>query len=170
METTIWNASKTDSLDIDDYYNNHKSNYSYPKRADAIVASSANQKIVKKVGKLLKKNMAPEEIKKLVNNNGEVNIIFSSGIMEEGHQALPPNFQFEKGLSKIYKHNDSFVLVQTKEIFPETLKTFEEAKGSVISDYQTYKENNWLESLKNKFKVDINQDALKNVKAEIKNK
>jgi peptidyl-prolyl cis-trans isomerase SurA len=113
--------------------------------------------------------MTPEQIKKLVNNNGEVNIIFTSGIMENGHQALPSNYKFEKGLSRIYKHNDSFIVVQAKDVLPETLKTFEEAKGSVISDYQIYKENDWLETLKAKFNISVNQEALNTVKVQIKN-
>tara|TARA_R110002049_G_scaffold226185_2_gene398180 strand:- start:7743 stop:9698 length:1956 start_codon:yes stop_codon:yes gene_type:complete len=169
METTIWNAAKTDSIAIQDFYSKHKNSYVYPERVDAVVASSANQKTVKKVAKLLEKNMAPEQIKKLVNSNGEVNIIFTSGIMEKGHQALPSNYEFKKGISKIYKHNDSFIVVQTKEILPESLKTFDEAKGSIISDYQVYKEKSWLDTLKDKYKVIINHNALDTVKTQIKN-
>ena len=169
METTIWNVAKTDSVGIENFYTKNKSNYVLPERIDAVVASSANQKVVKKVSKLLDKNMTPEQIKKLVNNNGEVNIIFTSGIMENGHQALPSNYKFEKGLSRIYKHNDSFIVVQAKDVLPETLKTFEEVKGSVISDYQIYKENDWLETLKAKFNISVNQEALNTVKVQIKN-
>lgn len=169
METTIWNVAKTDSIGVQDYYNNHKSKYVSPESIDANVASSASQKVVKKVGKLLKKKMAPEQIKNLVNNNGEVNIFFTSGILEKGHQALPSSYKFEKGISRIYKHNNSFVIVEAKEIFPESLKTFDEAKGSVIGDYQAYKEKNWLESLKDKYKIIVNQEALNSVKAQIKN-
>ena len=54
------------------------------------------------------------------------------------------------------------------EVLPETQKTFEEAKGNVISDYQLYKEKNWLQELAEKYKIEINQKALKNVKSQIK--
>lgn len=169
METTIWNVAKTDSTDIQNFYENHKKDYTFPKRIEGVVASSANKKVAKKVGKLLEKKMTPEQIKKLVNNNGEVNIIFTSGIMDSKHQALPPKYKFEKGISKIYNYNNSYIVVQANDVLAETQKTFEEAKGSVSSDYQVYKENNWLATLKEKYKVTINQEALNAVRAQIKN-
>ena len=168
MEQNIWNTSKTDSLEIQNYYENNKETYNWPERADAIVASSANKKVLTKVSKLLESQMELEQIKKLVNNNGEVHVIFTVDTMDIKHQALPKNFKFEKGLSKIHKHNDTYVLVQVKDIIPKKLKTFEEAKGAVIGDYQTFKENNWIKELKAKYKVQVNQEALSEVKSQIK--
>ncbi|MFB9056444.1 peptidylprolyl isomerase [Mariniflexile ostreae] len=168
MESAIWNVYKTDSIAIKAFYESHKKNYLLPERVDAVIASSANKRVVKKIGKLLEGHMLPEQIKNLVNADDEVNVVFTSGIFEKGHQALPSRYTFEKGISKAYKHNNAFVLVQAKEVFPEGLKTFDEAKGHVISDYQTAKENDWIERLKEKYKIIINQDALKRVKAQIK--
>lgn len=169
METTIWNTAKTDSLEIQDYYNSHKNKYLTPKRVDAVVASSKDQKTLKKVGKLLKKGMALQQIKALVNSNDKIDVIFTVDTMDVNHQALPKGFEFKEGISKIYNHNNAFVLVQVKEVLPETQKTLEEAKGLVISDYQAYKEEKWLKELAEKYKIVINQEALKNVKSQIKN-
>ena len=168
METTIWNTAKTDSLEIQDYYNSHKNKYLTPKRVDAVVASSKDQKTLKKVAKLLKKGMALQQIKALVNSNDKIDVIFTVDTMGVNHQALPKGFEFNEGISKIYNHNNAFVLVQVKEVFPETQKTLEEAKGLVISDYQAYKEEKWLKELAEKYKIVINQEALKNVKSQIK--
>lgn len=169
METTIWNTAKTDSLAIQDYYNSHKNKYITPKRIDAVVASSKEQKTLKKVAKLLKEGMELKQIKALINGNDKIDVIFTVDTMETNHQALPKDFEFKKGISKIYKHNNAYVLVQVKEVLPEASKTFEESKGLVISDYQVYKEEKWLKELAEKYKVVINQEALKSVKAQIKN-
>jgi len=169
METTIWNTAKTDSIGIQEFFESHKSNYKKSKRVDAVVASSAKSKTLKKVSKLLSKNMPLEEIKSLVNSNDNVNVIFTSAIMDKMHQALPKDFNFVKGLSKIKKHNDAFVVVQVKDVLPEEQKTFEEAKGSVISDYQNNKESNWLKGLSAKYNIVINQEVLSKVKSELKN-
>lgn len=168
MENTIWNTSKTDSTAIQTYYDAHKTNYMLPKRIDAIVASSAKQKALKKVSKLLSQDMPIDRIKSLVNSNDKVDVIFTSDIMDAEHQALPENFEFKKGISKIHKHNDAFVLVKVKDVLLETQKTFEDAKGAVMSDYQNYKEENWINDLKNKYKVVLNQDVLKAVKSKLK--
>ncbi|WP_394465517.1 peptidylprolyl isomerase [Mariniflexile sp. HNIBRBA6329] len=168
METTIWNTAKTDSLEIQDYYNSHKNKYITPKRIDAVVASSKEQKTLKKVANLLKEGMELQQIKALINSNDKIDVIFTVDAMDANHQTLPKDFEFKKGISKIYKHNNAFVLVQVKEILPETLKTFEEAKGLVISDYQAYKEEKWLKELAQKYTVVVNPEALKSVKAQIK--
>ncbi|MFD1163350.1 peptidylprolyl isomerase [Hwangdonia seohaensis] len=169
MESTIWNTANSDSLETQNYYNANREKYVFPKRVDAIVASSTNQRVLKKVAKLLKRNMDLEVIKNLVNNNGEVHVVFTSGIMDANHQALPDDFEFSKGISKIYKHNQAYIVAKVNAVLPKQLKTFEEAKGLIISDYQTYKEENWVNDLKAKYKVVVNQNALDKVRNQIKN-
>ncbi|WP_242206038.1 peptidylprolyl isomerase [Aestuariivivens insulae] len=169
MESTIWNAAN-DSTEIQNFYKTHKANYSAPERIDALVASSSKQKPLKKVGKLLEQGMAVDQIKKLVNSNDNIEVIFTQGIMEASHQSLPKDYKFKKGLSKIYKHNSGYVLVQTKEVLPKTLKAFEDAKGAVISDYQEYKEMQWVKELRKKYKVIIDDKVLNEVKEKVREK
>ena len=169
MENAIWNTTKSDSLEIQKFYESHKENYFYPERIDAVVASSAKQNVIKKVSKLLNSNMDLENIKSLINTNGEVQVLFTSDVFDTNHQSLPDDFELKKDISKIYKHHDAFVVVQVKDILPKRLKTFEEARGEVISDYQVVKENKWLEQLKAKYKVEVNQESLNEVKSQIKN-
>ena len=169
MENTIWNTAKTDSLELANFYEQHKADYYFAERIDAVVASASKQSVIKEVAKLLEAHVALEEIKKTVNKNGDVEVVFATGVMDASHQALPQGLEFQKGISKIYNHNDAFVVVLVKEVFPKKAKTFEEARGQVVSDYQVYKEEKWVDGLKSKYKVDINQDALKKVKSHIKN-
>ena len=167
MESTIWNASKTDTTEIKKYYNSHKDNYRWSDRIDAIVASSANEKITKKVAKLLKKNIDLETIKQTFNTNNKVHVMFTVGVMDNQNQALPNKFPLKKGISKIYNHNNSYVAVQVKDVFPASQQSFDEAKGKIVSDYQTDKEHKWLLGLKDKYKVVINEEALNHVKLKL---
>ncbi|GGD03130.1 peptidylprolyl isomerase [Hyunsoonleella pacifica] len=167
MENTIWKSAKTDSVEVKEFYETHKEKYKWPVRVEAEVASSTNKKIIKKVAKLMGENMSAEDIKALVNTNGKVNVIFTIDTMGTEHQALPKNFDLTKGISKVCKHNNGFVVANVSNVFPEKQKPYEEVKGLVISDYQTHKENLWLEELKNKYKVVINTDVFKKVKADI---
>lgn len=168
MESTIWNTAQSDSTEIAEFYNQNKSNYKKLTRIDAVVASSGKQKTLRKVSKLLKKGMEIENIKALVNSNDNINVIFTTGVMDTSHQALPKSFKFEKGVSKIRKHNDAFVVVQVNEILPEEQKTLKEAKGNVISDYQNKKEENWISGLAKKYEIKLNQDVLQKVKKQLK--
>lgn len=169
MENVIWNTTASDSLEIQKFYESHKENYFFPERMDAVVASSAKQNIIKRVSKLLASNMGLDDIKNLVNTNGDVQVLFTSDVMDVSHQAVPNDFELKKGISKIYRHHDAFVVVQVKDVMSKKSKTFEEAKGEVISDYQVSKEHKWLGELKTKYKVEVNQESLNKVKSQIKN-
>ncbi|OIQ22673.1 peptidylprolyl isomerase [Lacinutrix sp. MedPE-SW] len=169
METQIWNAAKKDSLQIKTYYEDNKEQYYYKERVDAIVASSAKKSDIKKVAKLLNKNNSIETIKSQINTNNKINVSFTSGILAKNHQALPKGLKIKKGVSKIFTHNNSYVVALIKNILPKTLQTFDEAKGKVISDYQIKKEKDWLKTLASKYEVKINKDILNTVKNQIKN-
>ncbi|HLT52410.1 MAG TPA: peptidylprolyl isomerase, partial [Flavobacteriaceae bacterium] len=150
------------------YYNAHKDQYIWNERANAVLASSSNKNEIKEVAKMLKAGKTPEEIKTALNTESKVQVIFTSGIMEAGHQALPEDYKFKLGQSDVLKHNKSFVVVVVNEILPKSNKTLEEAKGLVVSDYQNYKEQNWLSELHNKYKVEVNETVLKQVKSLLK--
>ena len=167
METEIWNAAKKDSVGLQTYYNNHKDNYFWNQRVDAVVASSAKKTTIKKVQKLLQNNQTPEQIKAAINSESEIDVIFTSGIMDAQHQSLPADFKFKTGVSDIYKFNEGYIVANVKEVLPKETKSFEEAKGAVISDFQNHKEANWILSLEEKYQVNVNQDVLERVKKQL---
>ena len=169
MESEIWNAAKKDSMAVKDYYEKNKEDYFVNERVDALVASSPKETVIKKVSKMLSNGMTEIKIKDALNKKGKVNVIFTSGLMEKDHQALPPEFQFKEGLSKIYKHNDSFVVVNVNKILPREQLSFEDAKGRVITNFQDQKEKSWIQELHQKYKVVVNNEILNKIKAQIKN-
>ncbi len=169
MEQEIWNASKTDSIALQDYYNANKSRYTWHQRIDADVASASNKSTIKTVKKWLEAGKTPEAIKEELNADGAVQVIFTSGIMDKEHQAITTEMAFEKGVSSVYRHGSAYVVANIKDVLPESTKTFDEAKGQIISDYQVVKEKQWLQSLKQKYPVQINEEVLNDVKAELKN-
>lgn len=169
METTIWNKAKADTLGLQQFYNTHKADYVLPERIDAVVASSQKEASIKKVSKLLEKGMTIDKIKTLINTNNDIKVIFTSEIMDKEHQAIPRDFLFNKGVSKIYYHLSNYTVVLVKDILPSRVMALDEAKGAVIADFQEFKEVEWLNSLSKKYKIVVNQDVLINLKNQIKN-
>ena len=168
MESKIWNVMQTDSVEIQKYYDEHRSKYFWDNRGEATVASCSQKKYAKEVEKLLKEGKTADEIKQLLNTDGKVHVIFTTGIMEEGDQAFPEGYKLSLGLSDILKNNDSYTLVKVDRLIPREQKAFDEAKGLILSDYQNYKEEQWLESLREKYNISINQNVLNKVKTDLK--
>ena len=169
MDNEIWNAATNDSVGVQKFYQANKNNYFFNDRVDAVVASSATKKDIKKVAKMLKSGLSPDAIKTKMNTKDQIHVLFTIGIMDKDHQALPKDIAFKKGVSKIVRHNDTYVVVRINEVKPKTLKSFDEAKGKVISDFQDHKEKTWLKSLKEKYKVTVNQKVLDSVREQLNN-
>lgn len=169
MEKEIWNKASQDSIGLETYYAKHKSKYQWEDRVDVVMASSADQSIMKKVLKMMNKGELEEAITEALNTEDKQNVIFTKGIYNVTDNKLPSNFIVKEGVSSIYEHNEAFHVIEVKTILPADLKTLEEAKGNVINDYQTEIETNWVNDLHKRFKVEVNKDALNTIKAKIRN-
>ncbi len=83
------------------------------------------------------------------------------------YQGFPPNEVWQMGLSHVYFYNDAYHLVKVKAAYPKTHKTFDEAKGKVVSDYQNVLEEQWLKELNSRYNIKLNTEVLQKVKAQI---
>jgi peptidyl-prolyl cis-trans isomerase SurA len=169
MEDKIWNAASKDSVALQEFYNKNKANYVWQERVDAIVATASKKKDILKVKLLLEKGNDIDDIEKAVNADDKLKVIFTKDIMTKNHQALSSDFEFKKGVSNIYMHNDAYHVALVKDILPKTEKTLEEARGFVVTDFQESLEKLWLKSLKNKYKVSVNEKILNAIKKQLKN-
>ncbi|MBR9846832.1 MAG: peptidylprolyl isomerase [Algicola sp.] len=169
MEKEVWNAASKDTVGLKTFYENHKDDYMWNDRVDAVIFSSASKKNVEKVIELLKKGKSAETINAELNNENAQNIISTANVFESGDQALPNNFEFKKGISEIYNHNESYHVIMVNKVIPESHKTLDEARGKVVSDYQNQLESDWIKSLNERYTVEVNSKVLKKVKSEILN-
>ena len=167
MDNKIWNAVKNDTVALKKYYEDNKSKYVWPERVDAVIITSANKKDVQSAKELLEKDVSIDAIKSQININNQQNIMVTSGLMTKEDQSLPANGVFKKGISEIYEFNKAFHVVKVNEVMPESTRSFEDALGPVISEYQAIYEENWLKELAKKYKVNINQEVLDRVKNQI---
>ena len=162
MEKEVWDKAKSDTLALINFYNANKSNYKWSLRVNAIIASSAKKSTAKKVCKLFKNESEDAVIKSKM-----VDLVVSEGIFEKDDKELPNKLKFQKGVSKILKHNNQYVLVKVKEILQPSIKSYKDVKGRVINDYQEKIEKEWIAGLRQKFTVKINQEVLKQVKKQL---
>ena len=70
-------------------------------------------------------------------------------------------------MSEIYKRENSSVIVNVKVVMEPNVKQFKEVRGIVLSNYQNEIEEKWMQSLRDKYKVEINKKSLKKIKKEL---
>ena len=68
-----------------------------------------------------------------------------------------------KGLTANFSNNNQITFVDIKEFLQPMPKSLEEAKGLVTADYQTYLEKSWIEQLRKKYPVQVNDEVLKSI-------
>ena len=168
MQDKIWDGAKNDSIGLQTFYNDNKANYVWPDRIEGSVARSSDSKYTKKVLKYWRKNSSNNEIAEVLNKTKQ-NVIFSNGEFEIGHPALPKGLDYKAGLSKVIQENSNYFVVNVTALKPSKQKSFEEAKGQLISDYQTELELNWIQELRSKYSVKVNEEVLSKVKLIISN-
>ena len=168
MEKEIWQRSKTDTLGLKSFYAGEKNKPSWKTRANAIVLSSTKMETIKQALELLKKNSPTKDIKEKLNTKETINVMATEGVFEQDAAALPKNTKMEVGISEIVKQGDYYFVTKIDKIIPSTTKTFEESKGKVINDYQTFLEQNWVSELKKEFTITTNKEVFEKVKIQIK--
>ncbi|SNB04505.1 peptidylprolyl isomerase [Flavobacterium psychrophilum] len=168
MEKEIWEKAKQDTLALKKYYNANKLQYQWKNRAEVLVASSTKEGVAKEARKLLNKDQTDDFIKTTLNTKEVVNVMIKKENYEEGSENFPKKVEFKTGVSEIYKDGEFYFVNKVSKIIPASVKTFDEAHGRVVNDYQQYLEDNWVSNLKKEFKVNINQEVFERMKASMK--
>ena len=92
-----------------------------------------------------------------------------SGMYEEDYDVLPQFNNLSKGVTSIVSKDQYFFVVNISDVKSAGAKELSECKGKVISDYQQYLENNWVDELKKEFTIKVNQDVFAKVKNQLHN-
>jgi peptidyl-prolyl cis-trans isomerase SurA len=88
-----------------------------------------------------------------------------SGRFELGQIPVLERTNFKDGLITASVKNDtdnSITFAYIVKVYPQREpRNFDDARGFVINDYQTELEEKWIENLKKKYPVKVNEDVVK---------
>jgi peptidyl-prolyl cis-trans isomerase SurA len=149
MEKEVWNKASKDSVGQRNFYDLHKEKYKAGDRLEAQVFAALEKK---QLDELQKKISAGDTIKK--SDLKKFKSVVSVKAYEKGESKVIDRISWVTGLQETQIDN-VFYLVDVKRLVPPGYKTFEEARASVISEYQDFLEKTWLETLKKKYKVEL---------------
>lgn len=163
-EKKVWKKSVSDTNGLKSFYEDHKTNYMWGTRYDAVIVKAANKKLARKTAKMLKKGATVEEIEAKLNEDSELNVQMESGLFEKDSKPeLSSNTDLSKGASDIEVKDGRHQFVFIKSVQEPRPKTLDEARGIIISDYQNYLEKEWIADLKNRYEVNIDNTVLEQV-------
>jgi peptidyl-prolyl cis-trans isomerase SurA len=165
MQRQVWGPAQTDSAALEAYYEKHKDRYNWKQSADAVLFYATDAAAAKDFVNDLKKS--PSRWRELVDGMSE-KISADSSRFEVEQIPNPTKLPIQPGtitapLTNKADNTVSFAYIL--KFYPQTApRSFAEAKGLVITDYQSELEKNWLAELKKKYPVKVNQKVLEEVK------
>ena len=160
----VWSKAVKDTSGLKEFYEKNKNNYLWDERADVTTYSCANEKIAKEVRSMLKKKKSEKEILEVVNKSSQLNVSVETITYLKGeNKDVDANWKEGVVANNLKKEGKEVVMVINK-VMPKTPKTIAEAKGIITADYQNYLEKEWLNYLKNKYTVKVNDEVLSTVK------
>lgn len=170
MQEEVWDAARTDSVGLQEFYRKNDKEYTWKPRVNLRRASYENKAVTDVLKKIMTQETNLETLQDLTNEIPTLkDVIFTAAILEVGDYRLPEDYKMSK---EWYSGKDAtgFLLIRTIETLESQVKSFEDAKGTVMSDYQNYLENEWLNSLRKTYEVKVNKKELKNLKKKLKAK
>ena len=167
MEKEIWNRAKSDTTGLMNFHKANIQNYQWKKRHNVDILSSTDKTTIEKAQKFLKKGKSIEYIKQQLNKDGKVNVMVKSGLYEEDYDVLAQYPNVGTGVTSVVVKDKYYFVVNVKNTKEAGPKEFLDCKGKVISDYQQYLENNWVDELKKEFQISINNDVFAKVKQQL---
>ena len=110
--------------------------------------------------------LSVEDLQTVLNNENPLSLQIESSKFSKGdNEHLDANF-WEVGLTKNEISQGVVTFADIYKLLDPSVKTLEEAKGQVISNYQDYLEASWIKELEVRYPVTINQEILNSIISE----
>lgn len=107
-------------------------------------------------------SQSKSDVEKVYNTDGQGTVTIREGYFPKT-DPLFAGFKWQTGEQTV-NGNGSFLWANVAKIDPPRPKTFPEARGTVINDYQKELEKQWLARLQGKFPVKVNAQELEKIK------
>jgi len=159
-QEAVWNKAAQDSAGIATHYELIKEAYRWEDRVRATYWVSTDEKLAKKIAKWTAKNKV-EKVQELLENEDALSVAVQNGTYEkDDNSVIEAVWEQESGVfGPVELNNGSFAVVQIDEFLPTAPKALNEIKGLVIAGYQDALEKEWVNALKSKFEVNVNENA-----------
>ncbi len=170
-DKNVWGKASSDTVGLNKFYESNIASYSWDKRVHAKIYSSSKEDVIKKASKLASSKKGAK-----LSDSDFANKFVSEGIsqltiepyacstddvMMKGYQS------WDKNISPITNYESGFRFIQFISVNENEPKPLNEIRGQVIADYQEFLEKEWINELKEKHPVKVNQEVFEMLKANL---
>lgn len=159
MERNVWSPAGNDSAGLTKLYNENKPKYLWGASASIIVFNCSNKTVADEALDAIKKG---KDWKKVVEEKNNA-VQADSGRYEISQIPMEGNVVPAEGLITtpvVNAMDGSTSFIKFIRLYPPgQQRSFEEARGLLINDYQVILEDRWISILKKKYPVKVNEEV-----------
>lgn len=166
----VWAKALYDTAGLQTFFQNNRDRYVCPEKAVAVVISYdvtrvETKDMAKFAKKVFKQGLGAGQIQVLADGKfGKKTVQVDSAAFASGENVFLDNMPWKPGLSgDVLSGTTRKAFVILDKVEPGRPYRLDEVRGTVISDYQAYLEQEWLKELRAKYKVDINEDVFESL-------
>lgn len=170
MDKEVWKKAEMDTAGIKAFYEANKGDYMWGKRVKTIVVKVNNDESLPRMEQLIREDLTSDSLKAIVKNEGLKGVTIKSPYFQKGDNVDIDETEWVAGTIRVIPStvDKSTKIVKILEVREPEPKTYREARGVITSAYQSKLENDWLESLKAKYPVTVDEKVLEKIRKNYK--
>jgi peptidyl-prolyl cis-trans isomerase SurA len=162
----VWSRSVEDTVGLKNFYEQNAEKYYFKDRFDATIYRCANRNVAEDLSKELEKGITIDSLTRMYNKINPLSVSNPiTGKFEQGNNVYADNLFVNMNNTAKYrivedpKIPGGFAVIQVHKFIPAGKKTLNEARGMIMSDYQTNLEKAWLDELMQKYPIVVDAAA-----------
>ena len=166
MEKEVWDKAVKDTTGLQEFHARQATKYMWDERVQAAIITVTRAESLPKVKALIDAGTPWDSLRPIIQRDSIQHVFVRKGFYQKGDNQYVDQTEWKTGtINEIHSTVDeSAVIVAIIERRNPEPKTLKEAKGLVTSDYQVELEAKWLEALRAKYPVSVDEKVLDKVR------
>lgn len=159
----VWSKAVKDTAGLESFYRENKEDYMWGERLQASIFTVTDRAMLAEIRRKASGGTKPQEILDMYNSDSLQVVNVESDKFSVGENEFIDKIEWEKGISRSFRENGQSLFVMVHKVLPPEPKTLNEARGIITADYQNYLEKQWIQQLRDKYTVEVNEKVLESI-------
>ena len=166
MDREVWDKAVKDTLGLEQFHERNASKYMWDDRVFASIVTVTRNESLPKAKALMESGIHFDSLRIAMQRDSIGFAFVRKGYFQRGDNQYVDQTEWKEGTqNEIHSTVDeTTTIVCIREVRQPEPKTLKEARGLVTSDYQVELEQKWVQSLKERYPVKVNEKVLDKVR------
>jgi len=156
----VWAYASQDTIGLQNYYAAHQKEFMWDARLDASIYTVNDTAYTETIRQMVEKGISDEDIEQEILNDSLGVVRIERKKFQKDEDPTVDSIKWKKGLTDNQHKGGRVVFVRVYEKLAPEPKSFDEARGLITAGYQEQLEKEWIEELKGKYIVVIDNEVL----------